>query len=115
MGRADEEVPHDVVLLQPGALYPFSAALLAAVQVGFGALGVPGFGDRDDDVFARDQVLVADFAVGGDDPGAAVVAVLLDDLGELVVHDPALALRLGQDVFQVGDFGFDLGQVVEMR
>ena len=31
----------------------------------------------------------------------------------LVAHDAALALRLGQDVFQVGDLGLDLGQVVD--
>ena len=55
----------------------------------------------------------ADVAVGGDDPGATVVAVLLDDLGELVAHDRALPLRLGQDVLQVGDLGLDLGQVVD--
>ena len=42
-----------------------------------------------------------------------LVAVLLDDLGELVAHDPALALRLGQDVLEVGDLGLDLGQVVD--
>ena len=29
------------------------------------------------------------------------------------MHDGALALRLGQDVFQVGDLGLDLGQVVD--
>jgi hypothetical protein len=29
------------------------------------------------------------------------------------VHDGALPLRLGQDVFQVGDLGFDLGEVVD--
>ena len=55
----------------------------------------------------------ADLAVGRDDPGATVVAVLVDDLGELVAHDGALALRLGQDVFEVGDLGLDLGQVVD--
>src|SRR5439155_10096079 len=62
---------------------------------------------------AGDQVFVGDATVGGDDPGAALVAVLVDDLGEFVVHDPALPLGLGQDVFQVGDLGFDLGQVVD--
>ena len=44
---------------------------------------------------------------------AAVVAVLLDDFGQLVAHDGALALRLGQDVFQFGDLGLDLGQIVD--
>ena len=99
--------------LRPGALHPLAAAFLAAVQVGLGPLGVAGLGDRDDDVLAGDQVLVGHLAVGRDDAGATVVAVLVDDLLELVAHDRALALRLGQDVFQVGDLGLDLGQVVD--
>ena len=32
---------------------------------------------------------------------------------EFVAHDPALPLGLGQDVFQVGDLGLDLGEVVD--
>ena len=99
--------------LQPGALHALAAALLAAVQVGLGPLGVAGLGDRDDHLFAGDQIFVGDVTVGRDDPGATVVAVLLDELGELVVHDGALALRLGQDVLEVGDLGLDLGQVVD--
>ena len=54
---------------------PLAAALLAAVQVGLGALGVAGFGDRDDDVLAGDQILVGDLALGADDPGPTVIAV----------------------------------------
>src|SRR5262249_16615180 len=50
---------------------------------------------------------------GRDDPGPTVVAMLFDDLAEFIVHDAALSLRLGQDVFQVGDLGLDLGQVVD--
>ena len=32
---------------------------------------------------------------------------------ELVADDRALTLRLGQDVFEVGDLGLDLGQIVD--
>ena len=59
------------------------------------------------------EVLVGDIAIGGDDPGPPVVAILVDKLLELIVHDGALALRLGQDVLEVGDLSLDLGQVVD--
>src|SRR6202020_320940 len=91
--RGHKEVRDDVVLLEPGALYTLPAAFLAAVEIGFGALGVTGFGDGDDDILAGDQVLVVDVAIGRDDPGATVVAVLFGDLGEFVAHDRALPLR----------------------
>ncbi len=44
---------------------------------------------------------------------APVVAVLVDEFRQLVVHDRALPLRLGQDVLEVGDLGLDLGQIVD--
>ncbi|SIK41608.1 Uncharacterised protein [Mycobacteroides abscessus subsp. abscessus] len=113
MRRAHKEVLDDVILLQASTLHALAAALLAAVQVGLGALGVPGFGDGDDDILARDEVLVGDVPVGRDDAGPAVVAVLLGDLGEFVLDDGALTFRLGQDVLEVGDLGLDLGEVVD--
>ena len=103
----------DVVLLQARALHALAAALLAAVQVGLRPLGVAGLGDRDDDFFARDQILVGDITVRGDDAGAPVVAELLDEFLELLAHDGALALRLGQDVLEVGDLGLDLREIVD--
>ena len=91
--RGDEEVLDDVVLLEAGTLHTLAAALLRSVEIGLGALGVAGLGDRDDDVLAGDQILVVDVAVGRDDPGTTVVAVLLDDFLELVTNDRALTLR----------------------
>jgi hypothetical protein len=38
--------------------------------------------------------------------------VLVDDLGSSS-RTITLALRLGQDVLEVGDLGFDLGQIVD--
>lgn len=113
VGGADEEVPDDVVLLERRTLNALTAALLAAVQVGLGPLGVAGLGDRDDHLLAGDEVLVGHLALGPDDPGPPVVTVLVGDLGELVAHDAALTLRLGQDVLEVGDLGFDSGQLVD--
>ena len=74
VGRADEEVADDVVLAQRGAGDTLAAALLRPVEVGLGALRVPGAGDRHHDVLARDEVLHGDLAVERDDPGPALVA-----------------------------------------
>ena len=62
---------------------------------------------------ACDQILVVDVSVGGDDAGTTVVAVLVDDFLELVTNDRALTLRASQNVFEVRDFEFDLGQLVD--
>ncbi len=50
----------------------------------------------------------------GDEPAAAVVAVLVDDLLQLVADDLPLPLGgAGQDVLVVGDLELDLGQLVD--
>ena len=113
MRGGDEEVTHDVVLLQLGSADTLAAALLGAVQVGAGPLGVPGLGDRDHHVLAGDEVLVAYVAVGRDDDRTAVVAVLLDDLAELVADDRALALGPGEDVLVVRDLELDGRELVD--
>ena len=76
VGRADEEVADDVVLAQRRTADALAAALLRPVEVGLGALRVPGPGDRDDHVLAGDEVLHRDLAVERDDPGPALVAPL---------------------------------------
>ena len=69
-----------VVAPQGRAAHALAAALLGAVLVGQGALGVATAGDRHDEVLVGDQVLHREVAVGRDDLGTPVVAVLLDDL-----------------------------------
>ena len=103
----------DVVGAQVRALHALPAAPLRPVQVGLGALGVAGAGDRDDDVFLGDEVFHRDVAVVRDQPGAALVAVLVDDLGELVADDRALPAGLGEDVVEVRDLALDLGRLVD--
>ena len=56
----------DVVLLELRAAHTLAPALLGAVQVGAGPLGVTGLGDGDDDVLAGDQILVRDVPVRTD-------------------------------------------------
>ena len=103
MVGGDEQVLDLVVGAQRRPAHALAAALLYPVQVGAGALGVAAAGDRDDHIGVGDQVLVGEVAVGGDDLGTAVVAVLLDDLGQFLADDLALPLGPGQDVLQVGD------------
>ena len=108
MGRGDEEVVHDVIGAELGAAHALAAAPLRAVQVGPGALGVPAVGDRDDNVLFGDEILVGYLAVVGDDLGPPVVAVPVDDLGQLGPDDLPLPLRPGQDVLVVRDLRFQL-------
>ena len=112
VSRGDEEVTHDVVLLELRSAHALATALLGAVQVGSGPLGVAGLGDGDHHVLAGDEVLVGDVAVGRDDGRAAVVAVLLHDLVELVADDLTLTLGAGEDVLVVRDLDLDLGELV---
>ena len=92
-----EEVLHHVVGPQGGAAHALASALLRPVLVGAGALGVAAAGDRDDHVLLGDQVLHGHVPVEGHDLGAAVVAVLVDDLGQLLGDQLALAGVRGQD------------------
>ena len=94
-------------------MHPLAAAFLAAVEVGLCALGITGLGDRDDNVLPGDQILIGDVTLGRDNPGPPVVSVLLDDLGEFVTNDAALAFRFGEDVLEVRDLRFDFGQVLD--
>src|SRR5688572_19065205 len=83
-------------------------AALLAVEVGLGALGVAAARHRDDDVLLGDQVLHGQIALVRGEPGAAVVAVLVDDLAELVADDLPLPLRTGEDVLEVADARLEL-------
>jgi hypothetical protein len=88
-----EQVLHLVVGAQRRPAHALAAALLQPVLVGTGALGVAAVRDRDDHVLVGDEVLVGHVAVGGDDRGAPVVAVLVDDLLQLLADDRAAGAR----------------------
>ena len=89
----DEEVLDHVFAAQLRALDALAAAVLAAVVVAAGALDVAAAGDGDDHLLFGDEVFDAHVAVEAEhDLGAAVVAEPVDDLGELVADDRALAL-----------------------
>src|SRR5690606_4405 len=79
VGGGDEVLDH-VVAAQRGAADALAAALLRAVEVGAGALGVPAAGDGDDQVLVGDEVLHREVPGRGDDLRAPVGAVPVDDL-----------------------------------
>ena len=87
--------------------------MLAAVVVAAGALDVPAAGDGDDHLLLGDQVFDAHVAaVSEHDLGAAVVAVLRDELGELLDDDRALPLLALEDRLVAGDLELELGEPV---
>ncbi|GAA4953418.1 hypothetical protein GCM10023238_19800 [Streptomyces heliomycini] len=103
VGGGHEEVVDDVVFLELRAAHPLAAALLGPVVVGLGALDVAAARDRDDDVLLGDQVLDGHVALVGDQLRLAVVAVLLDERGQLLADDAALADRGGEDLVVLAD------------
>ena len=111
VGRGDEVLDH-VVAAQGRAAHALAAALLEAVLLAQGPLGVAAAGDRDDQLLVGDEVLHREVPVGGDDLRTPLVAVLVDDLGELVHDDLPLARLVGQDVLEVGDDQLELGEPV---
>ena len=108
----DKEVFNHVVAAQLCAAHALAAALLGAVVVCAGALGEAVAGDGDDDVLFGDEVFHRHFPVEGEDTGAALVAELVDDVGQFGGDDGALALGLGEDVVEVVDAGLEFGVLV---
>ena len=113
MCRRHEQVLDDVVLTQGRTLHALAAATLRAVEIGLGALGVAARGDRDDDVLDGDEILVGDVTVPRHEVGAAIVAVLARDLGELLRDDRALTRLVREDVLVVGDARHQLVVLVD--
>ena len=68
------------------------------------ALDVAAPRDRHDDVLVGDEVVVGELLVGAAlDARAAILAVADVQLAELVADDLEHALRVGEDVLQLGD------------
>ena len=101
--RGDEELRDEVFVLGRRAGDAAPAALLRAIGGHRVALDVAAVADGDDHVLVGDQLLDGDLALVVDDLGAARVAELLADGGQLVLdhlHQPRLRR---QDRFQAID------------
>ena len=97
MVRGHQQI-FDVVLVDRlDALDPAAAAVLHVEVVHRHALDVAELGARDHDVVVRDEILDVDVAHVDLDAAAAVVAVLLRDLVQLVANDAEQQLFVAED------------------
>ena len=101
--RRNEELLDKIRLLRPHAGHAASPALLVAVSVEGNALDVAAVGQRQHDVFFRDEVFHRHIRGVEGDPSAAVVAELLFDLRQLVLDNAKDFALVGEDGFQVLD------------
>ena len=103
VGRADVQVLDVVALLHVHPHHADAAAVLLAVGDQRQALDVAGVGDRDHHLLVGDHVLDVHVALEVGDLGAALVAVALVDLVELVDDQRVDPARVAEDRAQLGD------------
>jgi hypothetical protein len=113
VGGVDDELGDEVLFAGLHAETAGAAAPLLAVDGDGRALEVAGVGDGDGDLLVGDEVFQAKLGGLVEDLGAAGVAVLVANLGELLDDDAAeLGLR-GEDGFVLGDGVADGAELVE--
>ena len=103
MGRGDEQLGDDVLVLGAHARAALAAALLLAEQGERGALDVAGHGHGHDHVLDLDQILVLQPVEGGGDLGHARGGELGLDLVELLAHHLIEACAIAKDFKQFAD------------
>ena len=108
-----EQPRHEVLVARLHAAQSLAAAPLRPVLGDRVALHVAEVRHGHDHVLLGDQVLGVDHVDRARDLGAARVAVLLADLGQLLEHDLEHAGVAGQQALQVLDARPHLGQLVE--
>ena len=116
-----------VALARGHADHALAAAPLGAIGGDGGALDEAIVRERDDHAFIGDEVFDGDLAFRGDDLRAALAAVFLLNLAQLVRDDLQHALLLREDVHQVLDrldelvvfaldaFALQAGELVEAQ
>ena len=110
MRIGDEQAMDEILLLRLHAGAALAAAPLRAIGRERHALDVAGVRDGDDHVFARDQVLVLDLAVGFDDLRAARRGVGVLHREQFVLDDAEQAFARAQNVEIIGDLDGELVQ-----
>ena len=103
MRRTDKKFLSKVVVLLGHALHAAAAAVLCLVGVQRGALDITLVGQREDAGLLGNQVLDVDLAGNSLDGGAALVAVLVGQGGQVGFYDVLHVLIVGKDVLIIGD------------
>ena len=103
MRRTDKKFLSKVVVLLGHALHAAAAAVLCLVGVQRGALDITLVGQREDAGLLGDQVLDVDLTGNSLDGGAALVAVLVGQGGQVGFDDVLHVLVVGKDVLIIGD------------
>ena len=103
MRRTDKKFLSKVVVLLGHALHAAAAAVLCLVGVQRGALDITLVGQREDAGLLGDQVLDVDLTGNSLDGGAALVAVLVGQGGQVGFDDVLHVLIVGKDVLIIGD------------
>ena len=113
MGGGNKEILDEILFARAHALASGAAAALLPVGRDRGALHVAGMAHRHRDLLVGDQVFQADLGSFVLDDGAALVAVFLLDLFELL-HDHAAQLLLAaENRFVLGDAVAHLRQFLQ--
>ena len=113
VGGVDDELGDEVFVAGLHAEAAGASAPLLAVDGDGRALEVAGVGDGDGDLLVGDEVFELELGGLVDDGGAAGVAVLVADLGELLDDDAAELGRGGEDGLVLGDVVADFGEFLE--
>ncbi len=113
VGGVDDELGDEVLVAGLHAEAAGAAAALLAVDGDGRALEVAGVGDGDGDLLVGDEVFEGELVGLVEDLGAALVAVLVADLFELLDDDAAEFLLGGEDGLELGDVVADGGELVE--
>ena len=103
VGRSDEQLGDDILVLGAHARAALAAALLLAEQGQRSALDVAGHGHGHDHVLDLDQILVLEAIEGGGDLGDARRCELGFDLVELLPHHFIEAGPVAEDFKQFAD------------
>ena len=111
--RVDDELGDEVLFAGLHAEAAGASATLLAVDGDGRALEVAGVGDGDGDLLVGDEVFEGELGGLVEDLGAALVAVLVADLFELLDDDFAELLLGGEDGLVLGDVVADLGELFE--
>ena len=108
MGVRHQQLFNEVFIFHRGGRLAPTAPALGLVIFHSLGLGIAAVGNGDYQIFLVDEVGNGEVTAGAGDFGAALIAVIPDNLFQLVTDHLQQALRLAQNLQQVGDFLEDI-------